>query len=102
MRANLDLLSERRDSSVIRIANYQQRTMKHFANIRTREFQVGDRVLRSTLASDPMHTKKLDPTWEGPYVIIQVWKPGTNILSRMNGSDLPNTWHVTHLRRYYP
>lgn len=102
IRANLDLLSERRDSAVIRMANYQQKTTKYFGSVRPREFQVGDRVLRSTLASDPTHTKKLDPTWEGPYLISQAWKPGTYILSRMDGSIIANTWHATHLRMYYP
>lgn len=102
LRANLDLLEERRENAVIRMANYKQVTTKYFGKIQPRQFQEGDKVLRSTAVSDPSHTKKLDPTLEGPYVVQRVQRPETYSLARLNGEKIPNTWHATHLKRFYP
>lgn len=102
IQTNLDLLEERRENVVISMANYKQKTNRYFKKINPRLFSNGDLVLRSTAASDPTHSKMLDPTWEGPYVVQQVIRPGTYVLSYANGDLLPNTWHSTHLKKYFP
>nr|XP_017239371.1 PREDICTED: uncharacterized protein LOC108212150 [Daucus carota subsp. sativus] len=102
LRAHKDLLPELRETAVIRMANYKNKTAQYFRKIRPRDFQQGDKVLRATRVSDPTHNRKLDPNWEGPYIIQQIKGPGTYVLSSLDGDPIPNTWHISHLRRFYP
>lgn len=50
IRTNLELLEERRDNAVIRMAAYKQANAKYFGKISPCQFQVGDQVLRSSAA----------------------------------------------------
>uniref|UniRef100_A0A2N9H6C8 RNase H type-1 domain-containing protein n=1 Tax=Fagus sylvatica TaxID=28930 RepID=A0A2N9H6C8_FAGSY len=65
----LDLLEERREQAMIRLASYQQQLKKGYnKNIRPRSFQQGDLVLRKVLGNTKNPTDgKLGPNWEGPY-----------------------------------
>jgi hypothetical protein len=52
LRKDLDLLEERRDMAVIRLASYQQQIKReHDKNIRLRIFRTGDLVLRKMLTN---------------------------------------------------
>uniref|UniRef100_A0A2N9G1K5 Reverse transcriptase domain-containing protein n=1 Tax=Fagus sylvatica TaxID=28930 RepID=A0A2N9G1K5_FAGSY len=56
LRKDLDLLEERRDLVVVRLASYQQRIRReHDKNVKPKVFQVGDLVLRKVMAN----TRKL-------------------------------------------
>ncbi|RZS03439.1 hypothetical protein BHM03_00033617 [Ensete ventricosum] len=44
---------------------------------------------------------KLTPRWEGPYRVTRVIRDGTYILSTMEGKELPQTWHVSNLKKFY-
>lgn len=101
LRANFDLLTERRDVALTQMANYKQKTALYFSKVMPRQFQVGDQVLRSTAISAPTQSKKLDPSWKGLYVIMHATRPGTYRLACLDGESIPNTWHATHLKRYY-
>uniref|UniRef100_A0A2N9I550 Uncharacterized protein n=1 Tax=Fagus sylvatica TaxID=28930 RepID=A0A2N9I550_FAGSY len=65
----LDLLEERREQAMIRLASYQQQLKKGYnKNVRPRSFQQGDLVLRKVLGNTKNPTDgKLGPNWEGPY-----------------------------------
>jgi hypothetical protein len=43
---------------------------------------------------------KLASHWEGPYMVKQVTWP-TYRLCDLDGVDVPNSWHIDHLRRFY-
>nr|XP_043625524.1 uncharacterized protein LOC122596946 [Erigeron canadensis] len=63
----LEAITELRERTKIRIAAYQQRIAKsNNKNIRARRFQIGDLVLKKVLTKPD---GKLNPKWEGPYLI---------------------------------
>jgi hypothetical protein len=73
---SLDQLEEARDMALLHSARYQQSLRRYHARgVRSRDLQVGDLVLR--LRQDARGRHKLTPTWEGPFVIAKVLKPGT-------------------------
>jgi protein-tyrosine-phosphatase len=81
-------------------AGYQQALRRYQAQkIRRRDFNEGDLVLR--LCKDNRGCHKLSPPWEGPYVIIEVLKPGTYKLAKEQGEILSNAWNTQQLRRFY-
>jgi hypothetical protein len=45
---------------------------------------------------------KLSSSWEGPYVIAKVLKPGTYKLVTVDCEVFTNAWNIEHLRRFYP
>ena len=67
----LDLVDEVCTTAEQRLTRYQNLMAKHYnSNVRHRDFQVGDLVLRKVMGAtrDPSQGK-LDPNWEGPYRI---------------------------------
>jgi hypothetical protein len=72
----IDQLDEARDVVLLHYAKYQQ-ALRHYheRNVRTREFHVGDLVLRRVQGSKDRH--KLSPPWEGPFIIHEVLRLGT-------------------------
>jgi hypothetical protein len=50
----------------------------------------------------PGFTPAAIPTWEGPYVVVKVLKPGTYKLANEDGEELTNTWNIQQLHRFYP
>ncbi|XP_077231894.1 uncharacterized protein LOC143865077 [Tasmannia lanceolata] len=102
LRANLDLLEEIREESRIRVAAYKQRVSNyHNSKIRPREFRTGDLVLRKATVSQPTKVGKLSPTWEGPYRVKEVIRPGSYKLETLEEYLLPHAWNSGNLRRYY-
>ena len=58
---------------------------------------MGDLVLRKVL-----HNKgALDPSWEGPYKISRVLKPGAYQLAHLKRDRIPISLNVDYLRMYY-
>lgn len=43
----------------------------------------------------------LDPTWEEPYELINVCRPGTYQLRGSNGKPLPHPFNADYLKYYY-
>ena len=69
-----------------RLAQYQNLMAKHYnSNVRHRDFQVGDLVLRKVMgaARDPSQGK-LGPNWEGPYKISSWQRKGTYHLETLD------------------
>ncbi len=96
---NLDLLEERRAMAQLRLAEYQGRMARHYnARVRPRTFQVGHLVLRRV----QIHVGALDPTWDGPFEVKGIVRPGTYVLADLKGDVLAHPWNAEHLKRYYP
>nr|CAH66815.1 OSIGBa0093K19.2 [Oryza sativa] len=100
-RDDLDYLEERRRHAALRAACYQQSLRRyHQRHVRTRSLCVDDLVLRRVQTRAGL--SKLSPMWEGPYRVIGVPRPGSVRLATGDGTELPNTWNIEHLRRFYP
>ena len=68
-------------------------------NVKTREFQVGDLVLRK--ADILKQPGKLQPNWEGPYKIIKASTNGSYALEDQYGTKVKRPWNAKNLRKYY-
>ena len=103
MLLDLDLLDEKREAARGRAAIYQQKVAKFYnKNVRLRQFQEGDLVLRKVNQS----TKKpadgvLGPSWEGPYRVLHAFGNGAYKLGYPNGRVVGKAWNAEHLRKYY-
>ena len=103
MRLQLDLLDEVWETADQRLARYQNLRAKHYnSNVRHRDFQVGDLVLRKVMGAtrDPSQGK-LGPNWEGLYRIASWQRKGTYHLETLDGRKLQHPWNTEHLRKYY-
>ncbi|RRT84411.1 hypothetical protein B296_00005721 [Ensete ventricosum] len=61
-----------------------------------------DLILCKAEVSDPTRTRgKLAPTWEGPYRVIKMIQEGTYILANLDNKQLPRTWHISNMRKFY-
>nr|AAU44223.1 putative polyprotein [Oryza sativa Japonica Group] len=100
-RDDLDYLEERRRRAALRVARYQQSLRRyHQRHVRARSLCVDDLVLRRVQTRAGL--SKLSPMWEGPYRVIGVPRPGSVRLATGDGTELPNSWNIEHLRRFYP
>ncbi|GJT39473.1 hypothetical protein Tco_0939338 [Tanacetum coccineum] len=64
-------------------------------------FKPGDLVYQSNEASRVKDTGKLGPKWEGPYEVTEALGKGSYKLKDRNGRELPRTWNVCNLKKYY-
>ena len=97
----MDQLDEARDIALLRSAKYQQALRRyHSRQVRGRAFSVGDLVLCLVQSSKDRH--KLSSPWEGPYVVVEVLRPGAYRLKTINGEVFTNAWNIEQLRRFYP
>ena len=68
LRANLDLIEKSRKRAVVRMAAYRQRVAIYYnVQIKAKEFQASNLVLRRAKVSKPTEQGKLLPNWEGLY-----------------------------------
>ncbi|XP_071914122.1 uncharacterized protein [Coffea arabica] len=101
MRLNLDLLEHRREEAAIRMAKYKGQVARYYnARVRHISFKPGDLVLRKNSVSRAVGTGKLDPNWEGPYVVREADRAGYCKLARPDGGEVPRTWHNSNLRLF--
>ena len=103
LQLNLDLLDERREQALIRIAAYQNRVTKFWnKHIRERQFKVGDWVLRKVFQNtEESRDGKLSQTFEGPYKVVEITGPGAYRLVDKNDKELLRSWNAIHLKKYY-
>nr|XP_027123971.1 uncharacterized protein LOC113740625 [Coffea arabica] len=99
LRLNLDLLEARREEAAIRMAKYKGQVARHYnARVRPLTFKPGDLVLRKNSVSRLQGAGKLDPNWEGPYVVREADRAGYCKLTHLGGEEVPRTWHNSNLR----
>jgi transposase InsO family protein len=98
---DVDLVDERRWRAAIRNARYNQALKRyHQRFVHSRELRAGDRVLKRILNREGLH--KLSPSWEGPFKVTEVCRPGCVRLATEKGIPLKNPWNIEHLRKFYP
>ena len=103
LRLNLDPLNEKREMAELHQMTYKCRVAK-YSNQRVKRlsFLPGDLVLQKvTLSNKEPNAGKLSPTWEGPYKVIKVSRPGTYWLEYFSGKTLSHPWNAEHLKKYY-
>jgi hypothetical protein len=86
---DVDFIDERRWQAAIRNARYNQALRRyHQRFVHSSELRVGDLVLRRVLNREGIH--KLSPSWEGPFKVMEVGRPGCVRLATIEGVPLPN------------
>ena len=98
---DVDRAEEERLITYVCTAKYLEGLRRYYnRNIKGRSFAIGDLVLRRKQKTEGIH--KLSSSWEGPYVVKEVTRPGSCWLCDLDGLDVPNSWHIEHLIRFYP
>jgi hypothetical protein len=87
-----DLLDEARDVALVRSAVYQQSLRNyHSRRVRGRSFEPGNLVLRLKQTS----MSKLEPPWEGPYLVHEIIPGGAyRLRNPKTGKDVENPWNA--------
>jgi transposase InsO family protein len=95
-----DLLDEARDVALARSVVYQQRLRNyHSRRVRVRSFEPGNLVIHLKQTS----TSKLEPPWEGPYLVHEAILGGAyRLRDPRTGKDIDNPWNAQQLHRFYP
>jgi hypothetical protein len=97
----LDSLNEIRCNALLRSTRYlQSMRCYHDRNIQERSFNVGDMVLHCIQDETGLH--KLNSRWEGPFIVSKVTRPGSYQLVYQDGQEVPNSWNIEHLRKFFP
>ena len=85
----MDQLDEVHDVALLHSAKYQQALRRyHSRRVRGWAFNVRDLVLCLVQSNKNCH--KLSPLWEGPYVVVEVLRPGTYKLKTIDGEVFIN------------
>ena len=98
----LNLIDEKRLAAVCHGQMYQKRMIKAFnKKVRRQVYQVGDLVIKRIILpqGDPMG--KYTPTYEGPFIIKNIFSGRAMILTTMDGDDLPHPTNADIVKRYY-
>ncbi|GAA0161802.1 hypothetical protein LIER_18036 [Lithospermum erythrorhizon] len=67
----------------------------------SRQFLVGDLVLRARQASSHGKPRKLEFPWEGSYIFRRIMGPITYELETLEGRQVTKSWNACHLTKYY-
>ena len=93
--------SKKSGSILIQSARYLQGVRCfHDRNVQQRSFNIGDLVLRWIQDETRLH--KLNSRWEGPFIVSKVTRPGSYRITDADGNEVPNSWNVEHLHKFYP
>lgn len=97
---DLDAIEELRDAALVRMAAQQQVVARSFnKNVQAKSFVEGDWVLRKVFQNTKLpNASKFGPKWEGPYQIIKAVGNGAYQLTQHDGSMVPRSWNVVHLK----
>jgi hypothetical protein len=69
------------------------------AEVRLKNIKPGHLMLRRIANQDTVD--KLQLKWEGPFLVVSSSRPRSYMLKGMDGNDIPRSWNVDELRRYY-
>ena len=100
---DLYMTDELREAPVVRIAlNKQRLTNLYNRHVKPRAFRAGDQVLRRVFEyTTDLVANKLQPNWEGPYLIVRLGPARSYALNKLDGAPVPRMWNAMHLKRYY-
>jgi hypothetical protein len=95
-----DTIEGTRLQAIEHINKYQAVTVKwRDPKVRLKNIKPGYLVLRRV--ANPNTVGKLQLKWEGPFLVVSSSRPGTYRLKDMDSNDIPRSWNVDELRRYY-
>ena len=95
-------MDELRDRALYHMTKYKHKVAQFYnRRVKSRQFQVGDLVLRLLKSSKPSAHTKLGAKWEGPYRVKEIVGPGSYILEHIDGRSIPHVWHACNLRKFY-
>jgi hypothetical protein len=99
----LDFAEEKRERAMIRLAAYQSTLSRTYnKKVHQREFNLGDLVLRKVMGNTKDPTDgKLGANWEGPYRVIGRLGKGAYKLQDLDDKEIPRTWNVSNLKKFY-
>ena len=100
---NLDLIEERRESAMVRLAYYQHKLKQGYdTNVKLRPLAVRDLVLRKVLGTTKNPAwGKLGSNWEEPYRITSVAGIGAYYLEDLDEKIVLHPWNVNNSKMYY-
>ena len=100
---SLDLVDERREVAMVKMAHYQQKLKQGYdRGVKVRSPALGDLVLRKVVGTVKNPSwGKLGPNWEGLYRITLIASIGAYYLEDLDENVVPSLWNVNNLRRYY-
>jgi hypothetical protein len=79
---------------------YQAQTKAwHDHSVVPREFNEGDLVLTRTTRIESRG--KLEPKWEGPYIVKTKASPNAYRLATSSSEDLEHSWNIENLRKFF-
>jgi hypothetical protein len=95
-----DLIDGDRVLALQALNKYQAQTKAWRDNsVIPREFKEGDLVLTRTIRT--VSQGKLEPKWEGPYIVKTKTSPNTYRLTTTSGEDLEHSWNIDNLRKFF-
>ena len=98
----MNLIDEKRLTTVCQGQMYQKQMIKAFnKKVRRQVYQVGDLVIKRIILPQGDPRGKWTPTYEGPFVIKNIFPGGAMILTTMDGDDLPHPVNTDIVKRYY-
>ena len=75
--------------------------IKAFNNkVRRQEYQFGDLVIKRIILPQDDPRGKWTPTYEGPFVVKNIFLGGAMILTTVDGDDLPHPVNADIMKRY--
>ena len=98
----LNLIDKKRLIAVCHGQVYQKCIIKAFnKKVKRQVYQVGDLVIKRIILPQSDPRGKWIPTYEGPFVIKNIFSGGAMILTTMDGDDLPHPANADIVKRYY-
>ena len=95
-----DTIEGTRLQAIEHINKYQAKTIRwRDRKVRLKNIKPGHLVLRRV--ANPDTVDKLQLKWEGPFLVVSSSRPGSYRLKDMDGNDIPRSWNVNELQRYY-
>ena len=82
------------------LTKYQNETRKwRDKKVVRKNISVGDWVLKRRPNAE--NVGKIEPKWDGPYLVVSSKRPGSYHLADFEGNELPHSWNADSLKKYY-
>jgi hypothetical protein len=95
-----DLIDRDRILALQALNKYQAQTKAWCDNaVVPREFNKGDLVLVWTTRTESRG--KMEPKWEGSFIVKTKASPSAYRLATPNGEDLEHSWNIDNLRKFF-
>ncbi|PKA61681.1 hypothetical protein AXF42_Ash018662 [Apostasia shenzhenica] len=102
-RVDLDLLEQEKELAALKCLEHKRQVERYYnRKVNLRTFSQGDLVLkRQLLAGSNLGVPKLEPNWEGPYIVREVAGPNAYYLMASEGTQIPRSWSGDDLKKFY-